>query len=180
MLTTLTRIPLNEISAALSRVLPKEAYKAVTGTRAELTDIRPPYLREKLEEVFGVVGYGWWYTYDDMESEYDKSRNSGNPWTSTIKTLKLYYRYVDSETNQVFVSEPIYATGGISMDRKDFTQRGALTNALGDAAKQLGWQKGVYLGLIDHKNSEKWFKAQQERDKALVEKGKRIPGTPIK
>ena len=45
----------------------------------------------------------------------------------------------------------IDASGGSENDIESYALKGAITNALGHAASNLGWQQSVYLGLRSHK-----------------------------
>lgn len=58
--TTLTGVPLNEISRALDQQYPDEAYKDIrlpNGNRG--TDLNTYYVMNRLQEVFGPAGIGW-------------------------------------------------------------------------------------------------------------------------
>ena len=174
-LMTFKRILVEEIPNALARVLPPQAYSEIKGTRKKgMTDTKPHFMRQRIEEIFGVSGHGWWFVVEEMSSEFDESKN--NPWTSTCRIL-FYYRFTDG--THTYDSEPIPGIGGVSMDRKDFSERGAVTNALGDALKQLGWQRGLWFGYYDHKNAGQWYEKQKARDTEWAEQGKHVPGTPV-
>lgn len=176
---TFGKILVAELSNALARVLPPEAYTEIKGTRKKgMTDTKPHFLRERLTEVFGTAGYGWWFEVEEMTSEYVSGNN--NPWTSTCR-IKFYYRYQewDGDMYMSSVSEPVPGIGGISMDRKDFSERGAVTNALGDALKQLGWQKGLWFGIYNHNTAKSWYERQAKRDADYAERGEHVPGLPV-
>jgi hypothetical protein len=111
--------------------------------------------------------------------EWDETtvgKQNNNPWTS-VCVVKFYYRFkVDGD---VFLSEPVVGTGGVSMDRRDFSERGAYTNALGDALKMLGWQRGLWFGKFDHNNAAGKYNKQQAAIAKYQEEGKHVPGDPI-
>lgn len=103
-------------------------------------------------------------------------KDNNNPWTSTV-VVKFYYRYRVGD--QMFTSQPVIGTGGVNMDRKDFSERGAYTNALGDALKMLGWQRGLWFGKWDHTNAAQKYAAQQKTIQEWRAEGKHVPGDPI-
>lgn len=101
---------------------------------------------------------------------------NNNPWTSTV-IIKFYYRYKIGD--ELFTSEPVIGTGGVNMDRKDFSERGAYTNALGDALKMLGWQRGLWFDEFSHKDAKTKYAQQQALLKKWREAGKHVPGDPV-
>jgi len=176
---TLTGIPVMEVPNALARVLPPAAYSEIKGTRKKgMTDTKPHFVRQRLTEIFGVCGIGWWVEpYGEIHSELDPDPEKSNPWTSTAVVM-FYFNYID-ENGETKKSAPVIGTGGISMDRRDFTERGAITNAISDCIKQMGWQKYLWYGLLDHKNAAEMYEKQSRKDKELLEAGEHIPGTPL-
>lgn len=185
-LLTLLNVPLLEIPEAFSRILPPSAYKNIPyssvidadGQNREMTDIRPAYFVEAMNNTFGMAGYGWRYEYDEMIAQYDKSAfsNKGG-WEITISNLRLYYKYTDG--TQVYESMPIVASGGAFMQKRVHAERGAITNAIGSAGAKMGWQSWVYKGVVHHENCKKALEKQEKKDAQLLESGGRIPGTPV-
>lgn len=123
-----------------SRVMntPKEAQKSFNNGSFSGTDINPMYRIQRLTELFGPVGFGWWtknVTYKFEACETTKE-------VHVFCELELYVR--DPETLQV--SEPIYGIGGNTYlaQRKsgakasDEAMKMAYTDALGIACKALG------------------------------------------
>lgn len=55
---TMTGIPIEEIPVALDRPYPKSMYTLVPG-RKDMHDISPTATLERINAVFGVLGYGW-------------------------------------------------------------------------------------------------------------------------
>lgn len=221
---TFGKILVDELPNALSRILPPEAYTEIKGTRKKgMTDTKPHFLRQRLTEIFGTAGYGWWFEVEDMTSEFDSGavetpaskvttseatwsvdldgkttwvpqtktvveipatavgKENNNPWTSTCR-IKFYFRYKTQDTDGkelVVTSEPVVGVGGINMDRKDFSERGAVTNALGDALKMMGWQRGLWEGKFNHKTAGEAYAKQQAAIAKWKEESRHVPGEPI-
>ena len=123
-----------------SRVMntPKEAQKSFNNGSFSGTDINPMYRIQRLTELFGPAGFGWWTKnvhYDVMESPDTKE-------VSVFCDLELYIR--DPESKEV--SEPIYGIGGNTYVKQwksgpkasDEAKKMAYTDALGIACKALG------------------------------------------
>lgn len=119
-------------------VTPKEAQKSFNNGSFSGTDINPMYRIQRLTELFGPAGFGWWtknIQYRFEESEATKE-------VHVFCELELYIK--DPETEEV--SEPIYGIGGNTYiaQRKtgakatDEAMKMAYTDALGIACKALG------------------------------------------
>jgi hypothetical protein len=154
---TLTGMTLEEVSVHLDEQLPADAYKPVPGG-ADLTDIDPNHMRKVLNEVFGVCGYGWGYDYDasTIRSRTDiRTNRSGKEYTVIIVTLsflELWYKLaIDDE---VLVCN-VPATGSSENSNDAYALKGALTNAIGNAVSNIGFQQSVYLGKRDHRTVKK-------------------------
>ncbi len=151
---TLTGMLLESVAAKLDAELPKDAYKAVPGA-ADLTDIDPNYMRKILNEVFGLCGIGWGYKYDsaDMHTEIEeRKRSSGGVrrvYVATLRRLTFWYK-LSAADDSVVVCE-IDASGGSDNDVEAYAMKGAITNALGHASSNLGFQESVYLGKRSHR-----------------------------
>jgi len=151
---TLTGMLLESVAAKLDAELPKDAYKAVPGA-ADLTDIDPNYMRKVLNEVFGLCGIGWGYKYDsaDMHTEIEeRKRSSGGVrrvYVATLRHLTFWYKLSDSDGNVVTCE--IDASGGSDNEIEAYAMKGSITNALGHAASNIGFQESVYLGKRSHK-----------------------------
>jgi hypothetical protein len=151
---TLTGITLEGAAERLDAELPKDAYKAVPGA-ADLTDIDPNYMRKVLNEVFGLCGVGWGYRYDsaDMHTELEeRKRASGGSrrvYVATLRRLTFWYKLSDGDGNVVTCE--IDASGGSDNEIEAYAMKGAITNALGHASSNLGFQESVYLGRRSHK-----------------------------
>lgn len=151
---TLTGMLLESVAARLDAELPKDAYKAVPGA-ADLTDIDPNYMRKILNEVFGLCGIGWGYKYDsaDMHTEIEeRKRASGGMrrvYVATLRRLTFWYKLSDADSSVVTCE--IDASGGSDNDVEAYAMKGAITNALGHASSNIGFQESVYLGKRSHK-----------------------------
>ena len=151
---TLTGMTLGEVTTKLDAELPKDAYKAVPGA-ADLTDIDPGYMRKVLNGVFGMCGVGWGYKYDSADMLVitdNRPRSNGNGTrtvhVATLKRLTFWYKLI-SEGKEVTCE--IDASGGSDNDVEAYAMKGAITNALGNAASNIGFQESVYLGHRSHK-----------------------------
>ncbi len=149
---TLTGLSVAEAVAKLDEQLPPEAYTAVPGG-ADLTDIDPNYMRKVLNEVFGLCGLGWGYEYDpaDMETRSETRQGSGNARTvivAALKHLRFWYKVTDGKESSLCTVD---ASGGSDNSSASYAMKGAITNALGNAASNIGFQESVYLGHRSHK-----------------------------
>ena len=74
-------------------------------------------------------------------------------YVATLLRLTFWYRLVTGNGNGGDVNglHEIDASGGSENDIESYALKGAITNALGHAASNLGWQQSVYLGLRSHK-----------------------------
>ena len=137
---TLTGKTMQEVREYLDRTLPPEAYGDVPG-RSYLTSIQPMYLRESLTDCFGAVGEGWWT--EVVRETVEPIEGGHNEWYGEIR-LELFYTLYDSVKE--YISRPITGFGGDASKHREDVLKGAFTNALGAAGKELLWQTGVYKG----------------------------------
>ncbi|MBL7162451.1 MAG: hypothetical protein ISS57_07575 [Anaerolineales bacterium] len=150
---TLTGMTLEEVAVRLDEQLPQDAYKPVPGG-ADLTDIDPNYMRKVLNDIFGVCGYGWGYDYDasTIRSRTDvRTNRNGKEYTVIIVTLsflEFWYKLVSDD--QVHLCN-VPATGSSENSNDAYAMKGALTNAIGNAVSNIGFQQSVYLGKRDHR-----------------------------
>ncbi len=154
---TVTGFTLPQVIAELQKPLPAAAYKPVPGA-SDLTDIDPAYLTEVATQVFGPVGFGWWFDYQPadlsvtVEARTAKSGREYTVYTASLHKLIVRYRLLDAG-GHTLISEPITATGGNDNEVESYAVRGALTNALGAAFAKLTWQLPVYKGQLSHRNA---------------------------
>lgn len=140
--TTLTGLTLAEALAKLDEQLPADAYSPVPGPVA-LTDIDPGYMRHVLNAVFGPCGLGWGYTYESADLELTFHEKTV---TAMLKRLEFWYILV----NDAVKRHTLYATGASDNRNAQYAMKGALTNAIGNAVSNIGFQESVYLGKRSH------------------------------
>lgn len=126
------------------KAVPKEAQKPITGGRLKgMTDIKPMWRIQKLTELFGPVGYGWYTEITNKEII-----EGANDEKIAIVDIKLYIK------NGGEWSKPITGTGGSSFISKEskglYTSdecfKMAYTDAVSVACKALGMGADVYWG----------------------------------
>ena len=129
-----------------SRVMntPKEAQRSFNNGRFSGTDINPMWRIQKLTELFGPAGQGWWTQNEKFELvPFEKTGE-----IAVFCTLELVY--VDPGTLEV--SKPIMGVGGnmFVVQRKsglqlsDEAYKMAYTDALSIACKALGFSHDIY------------------------------------
>lgn len=149
---TLTGLTLEQVAKKLDAELPKDAYKAVPGA-AGLTDIDPNYMRQVLNETFGICGLGWGYSYapDDMtvviEERTTRDGKKRRVHVAALKHLRFWYKLQSGNTTHIC---EISASGGSDNEVESYAMSGSITNALGKAVSNLGFQESVYLGRRSH------------------------------
>lgn len=128
------------------RAVPPEALKPITGGRLKgMTDINPMWRIQKLTEMFGACGIGWWYEITEKHVIDDEITHQ----KAAFVDIALFYKNPDTGE----VSHPVYGTGGASLVAQE--QKGAylsdegfkmaLTDALSIAAKALGVGADVWF-----------------------------------
>lgn len=124
------------------RTVPKEAQKTIRGGRLNgMTDISPMWRIEKLTEIFGMVGFGWYYTVLDHWTE-----TGAKGVVSCFVKIALYVKQGDEW------SKPIEGVGGsafVADERSglytsDECYKMALTDAISVSCKALGMGADVY------------------------------------
>lgn len=134
-----------------TREVPQIFLKEIKGGRLNgMTDINPMWRIEKLTEIFGVCGFGWYIEIVKQWSEI-----GGDGVVSTFVNINLYVK--DPNTQEW--SKPIQGTGGSSFVSKeknglytsDECYKMALTDAVSVACKFLGFGADVYYGQINTK-----------------------------
>lgn len=124
-------------------VTPDNARSAITsGTYTGMTAINPMYRIKLLTETFGPVGFGW---YPEIISTKFVNCASGNH--ALHMQIALYVK-LDDEW-----SKPIYGFGGtrLTNDFLEDAYKSAFTDALGNAAKLLGFGADVYWSEVNSK-----------------------------
>ena len=141
---------------------PEEALKQIKGGRMNgKTNIDPMWRIEKMTEIFGPCGIGWWTEIVKMWSE----ERSGE--VTSHMQINLFIR-VDGD-----ISHPIPGIGGskqVTQERNgyhisDECYKMAYTDALSVAMKSLGVAADVYMGMFD---------GSKYKDEAKKEKKNRL------
>lgn len=151
----------------LMRAVPEEAQKRFDNGSFEGTDIKPQWRIEKLTEVFGMCGFGW---YVDVVNRHMEEASNGT--VCTFVSINLYVK-VGGEW-----SKPIYGEGGNTFvksikakDNKpaylsvtDEAYKMAYTDAISNAAKMIGLGADIWFD-----NSPTKYDLQMQRAKELFE-----------
>lgn len=140
--------------------VPKEAQKPITGGRLSgMTDIKPMWRIEKLTEIFGPVGLGWYAPISKKEII-----EGANGEKIAVVDINLFVNYkVPYNLEDDLWSEPIIGTGGSSFIAKEknglYTSdecfKMAYTDALSVACKMLGMGANVYWGDSKYNTNKK-------------------------
>lgn len=157
-----------DIYAQVSSV-PDYAKKQITAGRLKgMTDISPMWRIEKLTEMFGPCGIGWWYEIVNQRLE----KGAGDEVKAFVD-INLYYKWGDE------VSKPIPGIGGSQFITKEskgvYTSdecfKMALTDAISVAAKALGFGADIYMGC----DRDKYNTAQDDTPPAPQQQQRKQP-----
>ena len=155
--------------------VPEEAQKKITGGRLNgMTDIKPMWRIEKLTEIFGPVGIGWF-----TKTKNKEIIDGANGEKIAIVDIELYVNYknfLDEDTEDTW-SEAIEGSGGSSFIAKEknglYTNdecfKMAYTDALSVACKSLGMGANVYWGDSKYKTE---ITEEEAREFRFSEKSK--------
>ena len=150
------------------RDVPKEAQKNFNNGRFSGTDINPMWRIKRLTEIFGPCGFGWYYEVVNRSIE----KSTDNITLCTFIGVNLFVKR-DGEW-----SKPIYGEGGNTfcttnkyekIITTDEAYKMALTDAVGNAAKQLGLGDDVWWEN-DKVHSTK-YDQQQELNNSKAQSG---------
>ncbi len=141
--TTFTGLSLAEAAQQLDAELPPDAYSKVPGA-VDLTDIDPAHMRHTLNTVFGLCGVGWGYDFAVADLEVTLAEKSA---LAVCRRLTFWFKLRAGEETHTCV---IPATGASENRNPQYAMKGALTNALGNAVSNLGFQESVYMGKRSH------------------------------
>ncbi|MEI3530130.1 MAG: hypothetical protein V8Q75_03525 [Bacilli bacterium] len=160
------------------KTVPQNAQKTIQAGRLKgMTDINPQWRIEKLTEVFGPVGIGW-YT-KELKREFVDGANDEK---MCFVDIELYVK-VDNEW-----SKPIYGTGGSTFVAKekaglytsDEVVKMAYTDAISVACKQLGVGADIYWNKSDSKYQQKTNNITQPTTKKVDKPVEMINDNQIK
>ena len=156
--------------------VPEEAQRKITGGRlVGMTDIKPMWRIERLTEVFGPVGIGW-YTQTLKKEIID----GANEEKIAVVDILLYVNYkMPYELEEDMWSKPIEGSGGSSFIAKEknglYTSdecfKMAYTDALSVACKALGMGANVYWGDSKYDTSKK-ITSKEEAEEYVITFGK--------
>jgi hypothetical protein len=151
----------------LMRAVPQEAQKGFSNGSFSGTDIKPQWRIEKLTELFGMCGFGW---YTEVVSRHMQEAIDGT--VCTFVSINLYVK-VDGEW-----SKPIYGEGGNTFVKNvkakgdkpaylsvtDEAYKMAYTDAISNAAKMIGLGADIWF-----ENSPTKYDLQMQRANELFE-----------
>lgn len=166
--------------------VPDEAQKKITGGRLSgMTDIKPMWRIEKLTEVFGPCGLGWYTTTRNREII-----DGANGEKIAVVDINLFVNYKKPfELNEDLWSEAIEGTGGSSfvanekngLYTSDECFKMAYTDALSVACKSLGMGAEIYWGDSKYQKQETIETIEQAKEYVLnfgKYKGKKLSEIP--
>lgn len=164
--------------------VPNEAQKKINGGRLKgMTDIKPMWRIEKLTEVFGPVGLGWYAPITNKEII-----EGANGEKVAIVDINLFVNFKKPyELKEDLWSEPITGTGGSSFITNEksgpYTSdecfKMAYTDALSVACKSLGMGAKVYWGDSKYASSEKTIETIEQAREIAITFGKKHPNEKI-
>ncbi|MBI9044591.1 MAG: hypothetical protein JEZ06_08905 [Anaerolineaceae bacterium] len=143
---TLTGFTVESALIKLDEELPADAYKSAGVSW--LTDINPAYMRAALTEVFGLCGVGWGYSYNPQNLVVDRS----DAKTTVAFITHGIFWYVLVNEDDSCLKQTIETNGGSKNNNPEYALKGAVTNMIGHAVSNIGFQESVYKGIRDHKN----------------------------
>src|SRR5574341_1483042 len=147
----------------VSRNVPKEALKAITGGRLKgMSDINPMWRIKKLTELFGICGIRW-----KVEIVEKRLENGAGNEIACFMDINLYVK-VDGEW-----SAPIPGMGGSSfvtqekngLYTSDECFKMAYTDAISVSCKSLGFAADVYFANDRTKYTAKSEEGSQSGEK---------------
>jgi hypothetical protein len=167
---TLTGLTLREAGEALKVDFPQSAIKKREGSGGDLSSINTYYEIERLNEVFGLCGVGWWYEIADLTTVENV----------VVAQVNLFFRWDDGK--EWLTAKPIPSKGQGTvrkgMSRGD-AEKSAITDALTKAASLLGVGLSVFKGEQTHRTREtRQRDAQRKADTQSTEDWAAQKSTP--
>lgn len=158
-LKTLTGITANKIGESLEKPFddPK-AYSPIrggAGGAANLTDIETAWMIERLNEVFGPYGLGWFLEWDPEQVRVVQNEKS---WTATLTRATFRYILLDKDGQEKSCTAP--CSGGSNNKELGYALKGMETSAIGNAISKMRFQEQVYKGKLTHENAAKILKSR--------------------
>lgn len=152
--------------------VPEEAKKLITGGRLKgMTDIKPMWRIEKLTEIFGPAGLGW-YTKTINKEIIDGANNE----KIAVVDIELYVNYKQPYgLEEDLWSKGIEGSGGSSfisnekngLYTSDECFKMAYTDALSVACKALGMGADVYWGDSKYQTNNQENEQKQTTKKVI-------------
>lgn len=146
------------------REVPKHAQKQFNNGSFSGTDINPMWRIKRMTEIFGPIGFGWYYEVVHRTTE----RSTDDKALCMFIGINLFVK--NPETGEW--SKPIYGEGGNTMCEysnkrqvvmtSDEAFKMALTDAFSNAAKQLGL--GADVWFENDKTHSTKYDQKQERN----------------
>jgi hypothetical protein len=149
------------VTGVLREDMPEEALSSDTSRGFELTSIKAAFVIERLNESFGLAGYGWRYVHCpakvtdggeliiQVALQYRVGQEVGI-WPIFWNRPQSQWEYVES--GAAVWSEPIFAFGGKKPRGGGSPQadahKSALTDALTKAASMLGVGHKIFKGQV--------------------------------
>lgn len=171
---------------SMIKSVPDEAQRKITGGRLSgMTDIKPMWRIEKLTEVFGPCGLGWYTT--TTKKEIIGGANEEKIATVDINLFVNYKKPFNLDDD--LWSKPIEGSGGSSfisnekngLYTSDECFKMAYTDALSVACKSLGMGAEIYWGDSKYTKKETVETVEQAKNYVLnfgKHKGKKLTEVP--
>ena len=157
-LTTFAGVAVEDIPERMNAHLPPQAYEEIPyGAMQGKTDIGFDYIRDRFDEVFGVIGIGWKIEpHDTMgginHTTTEKMSNKNRAYTEHTVTMVNHvfkYRIQNSDGWNEWVNIGTLTDGG-AMEDEGYAYRGAFTSLLKQVFRMFGGLNHVYRGEYTH------------------------------
>lgn len=134
----------SEITQLMLSPLPQQAFKR-HQTKSYLTEISPPFTRERLTKVFGLHGVGWGLKWDPTFTDryQTETKRGAIRYHFVILQAAFWFKMISDDGDQEIIIE-IPVTGGSENDNLTDAMSGARTSAIGQGAKELLFQLHIY------------------------------------
>jgi hypothetical protein len=151
------------------KTTPKTAQKIIEGGRLSgYTDINPMWRIKKLTEVFGACGVGWKYevinrqVIDGSTHSYEKGKGETYRVEECVEKCVFIDILLFYKTDKGEWSDGVFGTGGANFVTAEKYApyvdndcwKKALTDAIGNACKNLGMSADIYFSKDDNSKYE--------------------------
>lgn len=142
---TLTGVEWNMIQHSLDKTYPPQAKATIQfGSMKGKTDIKPPFVRQRLDEVFGPNGFGWWIEpvegIGGVMVNIETRTKDGKDQTWYVVDMfnyRLCYRLQEDNGSLVVVRGSAVSDSHDNMDRT-YAFRGAMSSLMKHAVGIMG------------------------------------------